>query len=132
VGARLADRAKSDIYRDALPIFNSRNVSLLDNPTLVGQLCALERSTGTSGRDKIDHPRGAHDDLCNAACGAICLATQKRRRFERTPTIGLPITFEGDRRVEFKQATQPVAYVSTSLGIRADRMGGGASGHHET
>jgi hypothetical protein len=63
---------------------------LLDNQVLIGQLCALERSTGPSGRDRIDHPRGAHDDLCNAACGAICLATQKRRRFEKQFEIGLP------------------------------------------
>jgi hypothetical protein len=93
---KLADRAKADLYRDASPIFNSRHVSLLDNRTLVGQLCSLERSTGSSGRDKIDHPRGADDDLCNAACGAICLATQKRRRFEQPTGVGLPVFFEGD------------------------------------
>jgi hypothetical protein len=91
---KLAERAKADLYRDALPIFNSRQVRLLDDRTLVGQLCALERSTGPSGRDKIDHPRGAHDDLCNAACGAICLATQKRRRFERPIALGLPVFYE--------------------------------------
>ena len=91
---KLADRAKSDLYRDALPIFNSRNVSLLDDRALIGQLCNLERSTGPTGRDKIDHPRGAHDDLCNAACGAICLATQKRRRFEQPVGLGLPLFVE--------------------------------------
>ena len=91
---KLADRAKSDLYRDALPVFNSCNVALLDNRTLVGQLSSLERSTGPTGRDRIDHPRGAHDDLCNAACGAIVVATQKRRRFEHDVAIGLPIWFE--------------------------------------
>jgi hypothetical protein len=87
---KLAERDKSALYRDALPIFNSRRVSLLDNRVLVGQLCALERNTGSTGRDRIDHPRGAHDDLANAVCGAICLATQKRRRFEEPYEIGLP------------------------------------------
>jgi hypothetical protein len=91
---KLADRTKSDLYRDALPVFNSRNVSLLDNRNLIGQLSSLERSTGPTGRDRIDHPRGAHDDLCNAACGAIVLASQKRRRFEQEVAIGLPIVFE--------------------------------------
>src|SRR5262249_23149945 len=94
---KLADRAKADLYRDALPIFNSRRVSLLDNRTLVGQLCSLERSTGPTGRDRIDHPRGAHDDLCNPACGAICLATQKRGRFVQSSVISLPMVFEGDQ-----------------------------------
>ena len=87
---KLADRPKSDLYRDTLPILNSRTVSLLDNRVLIGQLTSLERSTGSTGRDKIDHPRGGHDDVCNAACGAIVLATQKRRRFEPLVEIGLP------------------------------------------
>jgi hypothetical protein len=88
---KLAERDKSALYRDALPYLNSRKVVLLDSRSLVAQLCALERSTGPTGRDRIDHPRGAHDDLCNAACGAICLATQKRRRFEEPMETSLPL-----------------------------------------
>jgi Phage Terminase len=87
---KLAERDKSALYRDALPYLNSRKVVLLDNQVLIGQLCALERSTGSTGRDRIDHPRGAHDDLANVTCGVICLATQKRRRFEAQFEIGLP------------------------------------------
>jgi Terminase large subunit, ATPase domain len=86
---KLADRTKADLYRDALPIFNSRHVSLLDNRTLVGQLCSLERSTGPTGRDKIEHPRGAHDDLANAAAGALTIALQ-RPRWETPCETGLP------------------------------------------
>jgi hypothetical protein len=91
---KLSEKDKSALYRDALPILNSRRVVLLDNRTLIGQLCALERSTGQTGRDRIDHPRGAHDDLANVAAGAICIASQKRRRFEEQCEIGLPILFE--------------------------------------
>jgi len=31
----------------------------------------LERRTAQGGRDSIDHPPGAHDDLANAAAGAL-------------------------------------------------------------
>jgi hypothetical protein len=117
---RLADRDKSAIYRDALPIFNSRKVSLLNNRTLVGQLCALERSTGSTGRDRIDHPRGAHDDLCNAACGAIVLATQKRRRFEQLVPVGVPQTAELDG------SGSSGSWISTS-GVGPPALGGA---HH--
>lgn len=34
-------KPKSDIYRDALPLFNSRRVELLEHPRLSAQLCAL-------------------------------------------------------------------------------------------
>lgn len=66
-----ADAAKSDIYRDLLPILTSGAVDLLDNPRLVLQLANLERRKGRAGRDTIDHPAGSHDDLANAAAGAL-------------------------------------------------------------
>jgi hypothetical protein len=71
----LSDRPKSDIYRDVLPKLNSRMVELLDVPRLAKQLCDLERRTARGGRDSIDHPPGAHDDLANAAAGALLLAS---------------------------------------------------------
>ena len=52
---------------------------MLDLPKLVVQLGALERRTGRgTGRDVIDHPAGAgqHDDLANAALGALLLAAE--------------------------------------------------------
>ena len=57
-----------------LPLLNSRTVALLDNECLQRQLLGLERRTARSGRDQIDHPRGARDDLANAVAGAIVLA----------------------------------------------------------
>src|SRR5262249_12293250 len=35
------------------------------------------RHTGRLGKDTVDHAPGSHDDLCNAACGAIQLAGGK-------------------------------------------------------
>jgi hypothetical protein len=66
-----AAKSKSDLYRDMLPSINSRKLDLLDNDRLVAQLCNLERRTARGGKDSIDHAPGGHDDLCNAAAGAV-------------------------------------------------------------
>jgi hypothetical protein len=65
---------KSDLYRDLLPILNSGRCELLDNARLIAQLCQLERRVARSGKDSIDHPPGAHDDISNACAGAFTLA----------------------------------------------------------
>ena len=75
IGYDLADRPKSDLYRDVLPALNSHQVELLDLPRLSKQLCDLERRTARGGRDSIDHPPGGHDDVANAVCGALLLAS---------------------------------------------------------
>jgi hypothetical protein len=69
------DRTKSDFYRDLLPLLSSGKVELLDNPRLVNQLAGLERRTARSGKDSIDHPPGAHDDIANAAAIGLVLAS---------------------------------------------------------
>ncbi len=69
-----AETAKSDLYRDLLPLVNSGMVELLDSPRLVAQLLGLERRTARGGRDSIDHGPGGHDDLVNAAAGALVFA----------------------------------------------------------
>ena len=50
---KVADKTKSDIYRDLLPLINSGEVELLDNKRLINQLCNLERRTARGGRDSI-------------------------------------------------------------------------------
>jgi hypothetical protein len=67
-------RTKSELYGALLPLINAGRVELLDLPRLLQQLLSLERRTARSGQDSIDHPRGGHDDLCNAAAGALVLA----------------------------------------------------------
>jgi hypothetical protein len=49
-------KPKSDLYRDLLPLINSRRVELLDHPRMINQFCALERRTSRAGKDSIDHP----------------------------------------------------------------------------
>ena len=71
----VSERNKSEIYVEALPLFNSGNVELLDNKRLVDQLCSLERRTSRgTGRDIVDHPPGQHDDVANVVAGALVLA----------------------------------------------------------
>lgn len=85
---RPADRNRSDLYRDLLPLINSGSVALLDNDLLINQLVGLERRTGRGGRDSIDHAPGAHDDLINAVAGAVCL-TQKPTTRVRVRSVNM-------------------------------------------
>jgi hypothetical protein len=75
-----SDRDRSQIYIDALPLFTSGRARLVDHRKLVAQLSQLERKT-TSGRDRISHPErsGHHDDIANAVCGSLLMATAKPR-----------------------------------------------------
>jgi hypothetical protein len=70
-------RPKSEIYTEVLPLLNAHRCSLLDHQRLVSQLCGLERRTARSGRDSIDHAPGAHDDIANAAAGALLLVRER-------------------------------------------------------
>jgi hypothetical protein len=101
---KLTAMPKSDIYREVVSLFNNRTVGLLDAPRLLRQLASLERRSGPSGRDIIDHGPGHHDDVANAAAGALLLAARQRGRvapFARALTIpqrhilGTPGTLAG-------------------------------------
>jgi hypothetical protein len=89
VAYHTSERAKSEIYIELLAAINSRVVDLLDHPRLIAQLTGLERRTSRGGRDSIDHPPNAHDDVANAVAGAIVLASAVRgdgkAKVERVP-----------------------------------------------
>ena len=86
---RPAAKPKGELYLDMLAPLNSGMVSLLDSERLVAQLCALERRTARGARDTVDHPPGAHDDLANAAAGAVFLAVARKEHKPRLP--GAPV-----------------------------------------
>ena len=65
---------KGALYLGLLPLLNSKKVRLLGNKRLISQLIGLERNTARGGKDSIDHARGGHDDLANAAAGVLCSA----------------------------------------------------------
>jgi len=73
-----AELPTSDLYLQAVPLFSSGRVRLLDVDRLVAQLRQLERRVRAGGRDLIAHPVGGHDDLCTAACGALVLAARRQ------------------------------------------------------
>lgn len=68
--------SKNEIYLEALPLLTASVAELLDIPQLRTQLLLLERRPRAGGRDTVDHPKGAHDDLCNSALGALLLASK--------------------------------------------------------
>ena len=76
---RPSDRDRSRLYLDLLPLVNSRAVVLLDQPDLLRELRSLERRSGPSGKDRVDHVRGGHDDRANSAAGALVEAGSTRR-----------------------------------------------------
>tara|TARA_R110001592_G_scaffold44411_1_gene142956 strand:- start:1002 stop:2462 length:1461 start_codon:yes stop_codon:yes gene_type:complete len=62
---------RSELYLETLPALQTGGVQLPPDDRMVSQFCNLERRTGSSGRDTIDHPRGGHDDRANAIAGAF-------------------------------------------------------------
>jgi hypothetical protein len=66
----LSAKNRSGIYLDGLAMINSGRCALLDDPKLRNQLLGLERRVGRTS-DTIDHRTGAHDDVANAAMGAL-------------------------------------------------------------
>ena len=70
-----SSKTRSELYLGLLPMLNSGLAKLLDDPRLINQLVQLERHTSRSGRDMVDHAPGGHDDVANAAAGALFLAS---------------------------------------------------------
>jgi hypothetical protein len=102
----LADRPKSDFYRDLLPLVNSGKIELLDHPRLVAQLCGLER--WRSGKNSIDHAPGGHDDVANAVAGSLVLAAGGLAPIVYTPEMVAEIrafpAWRGARRKRWRAA----------------------------
>ncbi|MBI4605859.1 MAG: hypothetical protein HY721_28165 [Planctomycetes bacterium] len=72
---------RSGLYLELLPLVNAGRVELPDVPDVLRELRGLERRRGSSGRDRVDHVPGAHDDLANAVAGAAHLVAARGRSF---------------------------------------------------
>jgi hypothetical protein len=90
-----SERDRSQIYVEALPLLTSGRARLIDNKRLALQFASLERRTSPGGRDRIDHGLNGHDDLCNAAAGALVEAATGRK-----PMMISPVFMEKLRRLE--------------------------------
>ena len=77
---------KGGLFLGLLPLLNSKKVRLLGNKRLISQLVGLERNTARGGKDSIDHARGGHDDLANAAAGVLVAAMTAVRTQATTST----------------------------------------------
>jgi len=65
-----APKEKSRIYSEFEGIINLGKVRLLAQPVIKNQFMSLERRTAGK-QDKIDHMRGAHDDVANSVAGVV-------------------------------------------------------------
>lgn len=72
-----SEAPKSALYTDLLPKLNFRMIRLVDNPRLINHLAALERKTSRGGKDTIDHPPAAHDDVANVVAGVAYCAVRR-------------------------------------------------------
>ena len=70
----VSEMDRSALYLEMLAYLNSGSVELPPDPKLSRQLQSLERRTGRSGKDLIDHAPGGHDDLANAVAGLVAHA----------------------------------------------------------
>jgi hypothetical protein len=73
---RHSEQTRSQLYLEMLPRLNAKTIKLLDHPRSISQICMLERRAGrgSAGRDVVDHPKGAKDDIANAIAGLCGLA----------------------------------------------------------
>lgn len=77
-------KPKSELYRDALAVFNSGQVELPPDVRLINQFTNLERRTARGGRDSIDHAPGGHDDRANVVAGLLFTSKPQARPSIRT------------------------------------------------
>jgi len=62
VSAEIADKTTSETFLEVAPLFMTGAVKLPDDKALIGELTALERRPGRTGRDTVSHGPGGHDD----------------------------------------------------------------------
>jgi hypothetical protein len=67
---------KSDLFRDLLPLLNSRHITLPQHSRLIAQIVGLERRVSRAGKDSIAQPQG-QDDLVNAVAGCAAALHKK-------------------------------------------------------
>lgn len=81
ISLEVAGVNRSEVYLAVLPMFSSDRIEIPDEPRLRTELLALERRTGRSGKDAVDHCPGQHDDVANA----VALAAWRAYRLATSP-----------------------------------------------
>jgi hypothetical protein len=67
---------RSELYLHMLPLFTADRIEIPDDPRLTAELVGLERRTGRSGKDAVDHAPNRRDDFANAVALAAWAATK--------------------------------------------------------
>ncbi len=119
ISYRVSEQTKSELYLAALPLMTSGRVELLEHKRLLAQLRGLERRTGSTGKDTVDHgPRG-HDDLSNAAMGAITLVQLAGKSWDPFTWSHTKNTHLGSRGGQYRDprvSDQPITYRRSDRG----------------
>jgi hypothetical protein len=97
-----SERERSALYLEVVPLFMSGRCRLISR-RLLNQFASLQRKTSGLGKDRIDHPRGAHDDASNAAAGALALAADGRHVPLHIPPAALVRARQPDHRSLFRR-----------------------------
>jgi hypothetical protein len=111
---RHAELNASEIYLEALHLFNQGIARVPDHAECLRELRNLIRKPRAGGKDVVDHPSSGHDDFANAACGALWLAAEAKRRGDRSGCIvtSVPLTNYGPQ--DRTASGQPIpSYVGT-------------------
>jgi hypothetical protein len=91
IACEAAERTTSENYLEMVPLVNGKLAVLLDDTDLLRELSGLERHRGPSGRDRVDHRAGSHDDRAASCAGALVAA----RRPAPGPSIGAIMPSDG-------------------------------------
>lgn len=87
-----SDLDASALYVKFIATVNSRGVLLLDDDRLIRQLKGLQRRRA-SGREKVDHKPGEHDDVANCVAGVarvLSLMADPEVGLGRDPIVPVP------------------------------------------
>lgn len=96
MGYRVAEKPKSDLYLELVPLFLAGKIEIPADPDLIRQLKLLQRRTGSQGKDVIEKPKGSHDDRANALAVAVA-ALGPDARHDSAP-MGVGTRASGDLR----------------------------------
>jgi hypothetical protein len=77
VNYQAAEKNRSELYLEGLPLWTRGLVSIPDHQVLLRELRLLERRSTRLGKDSVDHGRTGSDDYANAVFGALVIAATK-------------------------------------------------------
>ncbi len=78
---------RSSAYLEVEPLFAQGQIEILDHPELIRELRMLERRPQAGGKDRVDHPRGRHDDYANALALAAVTISAKPKSWGFLPPV---------------------------------------------